>query len=84
MARWDGAAPTTSRHGLRERVLWQMLYKTAARAAEILTFNVEDLDPEFRRARVTSKGGAVDRGRVHGADTSRATYSPSCGHEPVP
>ena len=48
------------RHGLRERVLWRMLYETAARAEEILSLNVEDLDPEFRRARVTSKGGAVE------------------------
>ena len=48
------------RHGLRERVLWRMLYETAARAEEILTRDVEDLDPEFRRARVTSKGGAVE------------------------
>jgi len=48
------------RHGLRERVLWRMLYETAARAEEILTLNVEDLDPEFRRARVTSKGGAIE------------------------
>jgi integrase len=37
-----------------------MLYETAARAEEILTLNVEDLDPEFRRARVTSKGCAVE------------------------
>ena len=48
------------RHGLRERVLWRMLYETAARAEEILTLNIEDLDPEFRRARVTSKGGAIE------------------------
>jgi integrase len=46
--------------GLRERVLWRMLYETAARAEEILTLNIEDLDPEFRRARVTSKGGAIE------------------------
>ncbi len=51
---------TDDRHGLRERVLWRMLYETAARAEEILTLNVEDLDPEFRRARVTSKGGAIE------------------------
>ena len=37
-----------------------MIYETAARAEEILTLNVEDLDPEFRRTRVTSKGGAVE------------------------
>ena len=48
------------RHALRERDLWRMLYETAARAEEILTLNIEDLDPEFRRARVTSKGGAVE------------------------
>jgi integrase len=48
------------RHGLRERVLWRMLYETAARAEEILSLNIEDLDLEFRRARVVSKGGAVE------------------------
>jgi integrase len=48
------------KRGLRERVLWRMLYEAAARAEEILTLNVEDLDPEFRRARVKSKGGAVE------------------------
>jgi hypothetical protein len=31
----------------------------AARAEEILTLNVEDLDLELRRAHVTSKGGAT-------------------------
>jgi site-specific recombinase XerD len=48
------------RHGLRERLLWRMLYETAARAEEIPCLNVEDLDPEFRRARVVSKGGAIE------------------------
>ncbi|MBB5782024.1 tyrosine-type recombinase/integrase [Nonomuraea jabiensis] len=51
---------TDTSHALRERVLWRLLYETAARAEEILTLNVEDLDPEFRRARVTSKGGAIE------------------------
>lgn len=37
------------RHGLRERVLWRMLYETAARAEELLSLNVEDLDLVFRR-----------------------------------
>lgn len=55
---------------LRERALWRMLYETAARAAEILALNVEDLDLEHRRASVRSKGGAVewvywDRGTAH-------------------
>ncbi|MFG1966701.1 tyrosine-type recombinase/integrase [Nonomuraea sp. NPDC049028] len=45
---------------LRERTLWRMLYETAARAAEILALNVEDLDLEHRRAPVRSKGGAIE------------------------
>jgi integrase len=51
---------TDDRYGLRERVLWRMLYETAARAEELLSLNVEDLDLEFRRGRVTSKGGAIE------------------------
>jgi integrase len=45
---------------LRERLLWRMLYETAARASEILNLNVEDLDLSNRRTRVTRKGGAND------------------------
>jgi integrase len=37
-----------------------MLYETAARAAEILSLNVEDLDLENRRAPLTSKGGDTE------------------------
>jgi integrase len=44
---------------LREKTLWRMLYETAARAAEILALNVEDLDLAARRAPVRSKGGAI-------------------------
>ncbi len=51
---------TDPEHALRERVLWRLLYDTAARAEEILTLNVEDLDLEFRRARVVSEGGAIE------------------------
>ncbi|MFC3985204.1 tyrosine-type recombinase/integrase [Streptosporangium jomthongense] len=64
---------TDTSHALRERVLWRLLYETAARAEEILTLNIEDLDPEFRRARVTSKGGAIEY--VHWA-TSTARLLP--------
>ncbi len=46
--------------GLRERTLWRMLYETAARSAELLALDVEDLDLPNRRARVRRKGGAVD------------------------
>jgi integrase/recombinase XerC/integrase/recombinase XerD len=46
--------------GLRERVLWRLLYETAARAAEVLALNVEDLDLRNRCAKVRRKGNAVD------------------------
>jgi integrase/recombinase XerC/integrase/recombinase XerD len=45
---------------LRDRTLWRMLYETAARSAELLGLDVEDLDLSNRRARVRRKGGAVD------------------------
>lgn len=41
-----------------------MLYETAARAEEILSLDIEDLDLEFRRARVVSKGGAIEYRQV--------------------
>jgi integrase len=46
--------------GLREKALWRLLYETAARANELLALDVEDLDLANRRARVHSKGGAVE------------------------
>jgi hypothetical protein len=45
---------------LRERTLWRLPYETAARANELLALDVEDLDLANRRARVHSKGGAVE------------------------
>jgi len=45
---------------LRERVLWQMLYETAARAEELLMLDVPHLDTANRLAVVTRKGGAKD------------------------
>lgn len=45
---------------LRERALWRLLYETAARANEILSLDVDDLDLPNKRARVTSKGGATE------------------------
>ncbi|MGP3937302.1 tyrosine-type recombinase/integrase [Nonomuraea sp. KM88] len=61
---------TDPESALRERLLWRMLYETAAHAEEILTLNIEDLDLEFRRARVVSKGGAIEY--VHwGTGTAR-------------
>lgn len=49
------------RVALRDRVLWRMLYDTAARAEEILGLNAEDLDRANRQAAVTRKGGTADR-----------------------
>jgi integrase len=45
---------------LRERTLWRMLYETAARSAEVLGLDVEDLDLPNRRAPVRRKDGAID------------------------
>ena len=45
---------------LRDRTLWRLLYETAARSAEVLRLNVEDLDLPNKRARVRRKGGAQD------------------------
>jgi integrase len=49
--------------GLRERCLWRLLYETAARADEVLSLNVEDVDVANKRAVVISKGG--DRDLLH-------------------
>lgn len=46
--------------GVRNKTLWGLLFESAARANEILTLDVADLDPVNRWARVVSKGGVVD------------------------
>jgi hypothetical protein len=53
---------TDEKYSLRDRVLWRMLYETAARSAEVLSLNVEDLELTggSRSAKVTRKGGAQD------------------------
>ena len=45
---------------VREKALWRLLYETAARAGEVLSLNIEDLELENKRARVRSKGGDVE------------------------
>jgi integrase len=45
---------------LRERALWRLLYETAARANEILSLDIDDLDLPNKRARVRSKGGQTE------------------------
>jgi integrase len=37
-----------------------MLYESAARSAEVLRLDVEDLDMPNRRSKVVRKGGAID------------------------
>lgn len=44
---------------LREKTLWRMLYETAARANEVLSLDVGDLDLRNRNAKVRRKGGAM-------------------------
>lgn len=45
---------------LRERLLYRMLYETAARVEEVLSLDVQDLDRPNRQAPVTRKGGGGD------------------------
>jgi len=45
---------------VRDRVLWTLLYESAARAEEALSLNVTDLDTTNRCAVVVRKGGARD------------------------
>jgi len=69
-ARYERTSPRTSGEqiaalwcldvGLREKTLWRLLYETAARATEILTLDIADLDQAGKRARVISKGGDTD------------------------
>ena len=46
--------------GVREKCLWRLLYETAARAEEVLSTDVVDLDLENKRLRVRRKGGDAD------------------------
>jgi hypothetical protein len=55
---------------IREKTLWRLLYETAARSAEVLRLDVQDLDLPNRKAKVRRKGGAID---IHSlADRHRA------------
>jgi integrase len=46
--------------GVREKCLWRLLYETAARAEEVLSSDVDDLDLENKRLRVRRTGGDAD------------------------
>ncbi|MEP7161376.1 MAG: tyrosine-type recombinase/integrase [Dermatophilaceae bacterium] len=45
---------------LRDKTLWRMLYENAARAVEILTLDIGDLDLDDKRPRIRAKGGVID------------------------
>jgi integrase len=45
---------------IREKCLWRLLYETAARAEEVLSADVSDLDLANKRLRVVRKGGDKD------------------------
>ena len=45
---------------VREKCLWRLLYETAARAQEVLSLDVEDVDLDNKRARTVSKGGDTE------------------------
>ena len=47
-------------HLLRDRVLWRLLYDSAARASEALGLNIEDVDLAKKRGTVVGKGGDVE------------------------
>jgi integrase/recombinase XerC len=51
---------TDKRQSLEDRTLWSILYATAARAEEVLSLDVTDLDRANRRARTIRKGGKAD------------------------
>jgi integrase len=45
---------------IREKCLWRLLYETAARADEVLSSDIADLDIDNKRLRVRRKGGDID------------------------
>lgn len=45
---------------LRDRALWRLLHESAARASEILSLDLANLDIDNKRAKVVSKGAAVE------------------------
>lgn len=45
---------------LRDKTLYRLLYESAARTAEVLALDIDELDLRNRRAKVSRKGGAAD------------------------
>ncbi|MGC4952971.1 hypothetical protein ACLQ2P_07105 [Actinomadura citrea] len=44
---------------LRDKTLRRLPYESAARADEVFALNIEDLDLDNERGRITGKGGTV-------------------------
>jgi len=65
---------------LRERAFWRLLYESAARANEILSLDMEDLDLPNKRARVRSKGGGRRVGVLAGRGGAAAAAAPGWPH----
>lgn len=74
---------TAKRIDVREKALWRFLYDTAARAAEALSVDVEDLDLEDYKALVVGKGGNTEA-VYFGAGTARLLYRLVAGRETGP
>ncbi len=49
------------RHRLRDRVYWAMAYDTAARADELLSLDIDNIDLADRCAVIIGKGGSAER-----------------------
>lgn len=50
-----------TRYPLRDRLFWAMAYDTAARASELLSVNIENIDQANREAIIIGKGGSAER-----------------------
>ncbi len=51
---------TDPAHLVRDRILWRLLYDSAARASEVLGLDIGDLDVGRRRGTVIGKGGDAE------------------------
>ena len=62
--------------GVREKAPWRLPYETAARAGEVLSINVEDLELDNKRVRVSSKGNSAPLSEAARGELRRRHESP--------